>query len=79
MGVARQLLPVGQGRVRVRVRVRVRFRVRVRVRVSVRVSLLKPTLILPPRAACESGLISVTTSSVRLRPRPMGVFVSSTE
>ena len=56
-----------------------RVHLRVRVRVSVRVSLLKPTLILPPRAACESGLISVTTSSVRLRPRPSGVFVSSTE
>ena len=39
-----------------------------------------PTLILPSRAACESGLISVTTSfGPRIRPRPSGVFNSSTE
>jgi hypothetical protein len=37
-----------------------------------------PTLTLPSRAACESGLISFTTSSVSLIPKPIGVFVSST-
>ena len=39
-----------------------------------------PTWILPSRAACESGLISVTASfGPRVRPRPSGVFNSSTE
>ena len=39
-----------------------------------------PTWILPSRAACESGLISMTASfGPRVRPMPSGVFNSSTE